>query len=359
MLGKRCTLCGGKLDANNVCTECGLDNNKSENNYKINQSDCDHRPLTHVHEEPVTDTRRKQSQKINSQYQKVNNKKKEQYTASPYVNAPAKKKKSGCLIIVIVMIIIVVVFSMLIGFLVNYHSDEITDSIWSGFESWDSDSDDYDYEDMDPYEYLEAELSAVGETAEYDLPSGNYIVGVHIPEGNYKAVTRYDFDAVQVDDYENGIYLYEYEGKDGKNYLDDLRLFNGAVVNISSETSVKLTTENAQPLTAASMVNPVTDTYEISDTKERKVGRDITPGVYDIKVMEGYGNIDITIYDENGEEYSYENLYMGDEMTDGTEFRNLVLPGNATIVCGEDIVITLAPSEVIESTDYMDFYLYY
>lgn len=49
MFGKRCSLCGGKLNSNGICTECGLDNNKSDKNYRINQSECDHEPLTHVH----------------------------------------------------------------------------------------------------------------------------------------------------------------------------------------------------------------------------------------------------------------------------------------------------------------------
>ena len=33
MFGKRCSLCGGKLNSNGICTECGLDNNKSDKNY--------------------------------------------------------------------------------------------------------------------------------------------------------------------------------------------------------------------------------------------------------------------------------------------------------------------------------------
>ena len=51
MFGKRCTLCGGKLDSHGVCKECGLDNNKNDKNYRVNQSSCDSQPLTHVHEE--------------------------------------------------------------------------------------------------------------------------------------------------------------------------------------------------------------------------------------------------------------------------------------------------------------------
>ena len=51
MFGKRCSLCGGKLNSSGICIECGLDNSKSDKNYRINQSDCDGMPLTHVHDE--------------------------------------------------------------------------------------------------------------------------------------------------------------------------------------------------------------------------------------------------------------------------------------------------------------------
>ena len=51
MFGKRCSLCGGKLNSSGICTECGLDNSKSDKNYRINRSDCDGMPFTHVHEE--------------------------------------------------------------------------------------------------------------------------------------------------------------------------------------------------------------------------------------------------------------------------------------------------------------------
>ena len=44
MFGKRCSLCGGKLNSRGICTECGLDNSKSDKNYRINRSDCDGMP---------------------------------------------------------------------------------------------------------------------------------------------------------------------------------------------------------------------------------------------------------------------------------------------------------------------------
>jgi len=60
---KKCTLCGGTLDATKRCTFCGLDNTKNDDMYRgiINQNDCEDEPLTHVHEEP-TYSRRPQVQ---------------------------------------------------------------------------------------------------------------------------------------------------------------------------------------------------------------------------------------------------------------------------------------------------------
>lgn len=71
MFGKRCSLCGGKLNSRGICTECGLDNSKSDKNYRINRSDCDGMPLTHVHEEKEnTDRQESRSQGNKSQRDK-------------------------------------------------------------------------------------------------------------------------------------------------------------------------------------------------------------------------------------------------------------------------------------------------
>lgn len=45
-----CSLCGGKL-REGICTECGMDNRKSDDMYKgiLNQSSCDNASMTHVH----------------------------------------------------------------------------------------------------------------------------------------------------------------------------------------------------------------------------------------------------------------------------------------------------------------------
>ena len=63
MFGKRCTLCGGKLDSNGICKECGLDNKKNDKNYRVNQSSCDGQPLTHVHTEETKPPAKERMQK--------------------------------------------------------------------------------------------------------------------------------------------------------------------------------------------------------------------------------------------------------------------------------------------------------
>lgn len=66
---KSCTLCGGKLK-DGICTECGMDNRKSDEMYQkaLNQSDCKNMRLSHVHtdkkaepyESPVINQTRRQ-----------------------------------------------------------------------------------------------------------------------------------------------------------------------------------------------------------------------------------------------------------------------------------------------------------
>ena len=48
----------------------------------------------------------------------------------------------------------------------------------------------YEADDRDPYESITKGIPETGESAEYTLTSGLYIVGVHIPEGVYQGGDR-------------------------------------------------------------------------------------------------------------------------------------------------------------------------
>lgn len=224
MLGKKCTLCGGKLNHENVCIECGLDNGKSDKNYKVNQSSCDRKPLTHVHEEAVS----------------------------------KKKEKKGKRKIAAIAVVTSILFS-LISAAGDTIGDIFTDVFYQIEKLFTSESgSDYDYEE-----------------------------------------TEDEFDTVRVEDYENRIYLYEYEGKGEDNYMDDLRLYRGAHVMIDAGNPVQLSTENAQLSDMHGMENPLTENVLIDGSKTRTAGEDFKEGIYDLERVKGEGFVTLVIYEDS------------------------------------------------------------
>lgn len=103
MFGKRCTLCGGKLNAERICVECGLNNTKYQSKYILNQSSCDSKPLTHVHEEK---------------------KQKKSQTENKYQYDLQKKEKNiskrGCLPKIIKWAILLFILSQFIGIFFSF-----------------------------------------------------------------------------------------------------------------------------------------------------------------------------------------------------------------------------------------------
>lgn len=351
MFEKRCTLCGGKLDRNGICTECGLDNKKSDKTYKINQSECDHKPLTHVHtdktEKPVKkpEVNRQSDQERQSQTWQNGT---VAYSENKGQKKACKKKSAGKIISKVVAA--VVILNVIIGILQPLWDNIVSDGIDNFWENTD------DYIRIDPYENLTEELPAEGESVSYELTSGDYVVGVHIPEGNYEAEVSDDFDAVQVNDWEHGIYLYEYTDREDGNYLDDLRLYNGAIVNITSASAITLKSENAQTESISYQANPLAGQPEVIVTDQAVVGPDIPAGVYDMQLVSGEGSVDIDIYEE--ELIETKNLYMGEYDADGLHYQNLVLPENAQITVNDDLKLSFTPSEKVSTTDYSEYYNY-
>ncbi|RGK46675.1 hypothetical protein DXD10_10965 [Dorea formicigenerans] len=353
MFGKRCSLCGGKLNSNGICTECGLDNNKSDKNYRINQSECDHEPLTHVHhgknekpeKQPKPNTPRQSWQGSTTTYSGNTGS-----TGSTGRKKSGKKKKPGRIISKIIAVI--VIFNVFFGIFQPLVSDILDDAI-SGYQE-----NTQDYTRSDPYEYVTKELPEDGESVSFELTSGDYVVGVHIPEGNYQADVSYDYDTVQVDDGDSGLYLYEYAGRTDGDYLDDLRLYNGAIVHISSQTTITLYSDNAQTDNVFYEDNPLAGQKPVTIKEDAIVGPDLPAGVYDLTLVSGEGSVDVDIYAEYGESMETKNLYLGENCTDGKEYKNLVLPKNAQITLDDNMELRLTPSEKVSTTDYYQYYNY-
>ena len=373
MFGKRCSLCGGKLNSRGICTECGLDNSKSDKNYRINRSDCDGMPLTHVHEEKEKHRpdRKADHREINH---KETNHKKRDYGKQGYrmnesdmtgkkrrkhVQTPDITNRRRPLKIVILAIIVIAV----LGNLYEEHKYDIEyavgDAVQGVFQdTGDQKTNDTDETDYDHYQYVTREIPKEGESADYELASGNYVAGVEIPEGIYTVTPQDDYDTVQIDDPENSIYLYEYtEGK--KDKIKDIRLYRGAHLTLNCRTTVKLHTDNAQDVEAmetAGQSNPLTESVDIKGQKTLTAGRDLEPGIYDLSRVSGAGNVDVIIYSDEQEEINSWSQCLSEDGIDGETFHYLVIPENATLEVSEDLKIRLTPSEQIASTDYYGFY---
>ena len=373
MFGKRCSLCGGKLNSSGICTECGLDNSKSDKNYRINRSDCDGMPLTHVHEEKekYRPDRKADHREINH---KETNHKKRDYGKQGYrmhesdmtgkkrrkhVQTPDITNRRRPLKIVILAIIVIAV----LGNLYEEHKYDIEyavgDAVQGVFQdTGDQKTNDTDETDYDHYQYVTREIPKEGESADYELASGNYVAGVEIPEGIYTVTPQDDYDTVQIDDPENSIYLYEYtEGK--KDKIEDIRLYKGAHLTLNCKTTVKLHTDNAQDVEAmetAGQSNPLTESVDIKGQKTLTAGRDLEPGIYDLSRVSGAGNVDVIIYSDEQEEINSWSQGLSEDGIDGETFHYLVIPENATMEVSEDLKIRLTPSEQIASTDYYGFY---
>lgn len=373
MFGKRCSLCGGKLNSRGICTECGLDNSKSDKNYRINRSDCDGMPLTHVHEEKEKHRpdRKADHREINH---KETNHKKRDYGKQGYrmnesdmtgkkrrkhVQTPDITNRRRPLKIVILAIIVIAV----LGNLYEEHKYDIEyavgDAVQGVFQdTGDQKTNDTDETDYDHYQYVTREIPKEGESADYELTSGNYVAGVEIPEGIYTVTPKDDYDTVQIDDPENSIYLYEYtEGK--KDKIKDIRLYKGAHLTLNCRTTVKMHTDNAQDVEAmetAGQSNPLTESVDIKGQKTLTAGRDLEPGIYDLSRVSGAGNVDVIIYSDEQEEINSWSQCLSEDGIDGETFHYLVIPENATMEVSEDLKIRLTPSEQIASTDYYGFY---
>lgn len=336
-MGKRCSLCGGKLNGKQVCRECGLDNSKNDSGYHVRYQERSG-PGSRSIEEIQRELR---GQKI-----PTGNVDTSIYPAGR-IRKPQKKKKGGLIAAGIVIIVVIII--LIVVWLVSLEAEQEEGGIfWSGGEE-----EEYSYEPYDPYDWVDMELPKEGGEAEYSLPQGTYVVGVHIPAGNYEAETEDPYDWVQVTDWENGIFLFEYEDKPDGNYLDDLRLFDGALVEIGDYGPVKLKTSNAQTSDMHGIANPLTESFEISGSREWRAGKDFPAGVYDAELTEYFGMAEVTVYYENEEEDT-KRYYFDSEK--GIYCRNIVIPEGAKLSCDEEMRLRLTPSEVIETTDYLEYY---
>lgn len=352
MFGERCSLCGGKLDRDRVCTECGLDNRKSDKQYKINQSRCDNEPMTHVH----TDKNEKEKPKREKTP-------KENYQQGSHRPVPkVKKKRKAGKVISIIITVMVTFFGILPALMDLVENSDLGMQVSNWLEDKEdadsSDSTEYPGEEYDPYAYVTRELSAEGEVYETQLTQGDYLVGVHIPEGTYHLSKSGETGNLHIADEENGIWLSEFLDETNLE-KDDIRLYDGAVVTWEGDAQMILKAENAQTAALKPMVaNPLTESVEVPVEQTLKAGKDFPEGVYDIVMEKGYGSLNITINNRDGEQIDYRMPWLSDGTEGERVYRNVVLPNGAVVEnpYGGDAGFVLQPSEQVFSLDYGTYY---
>ena len=358
---KRCYLCGGKL-AGNICTECGLDNSKTDESYVMGKSGCEEL-LTHVHTEYeeqlekktlTKEEQRRLKEQIRRRTQTQKEAKKPQgqvrtaYSSSEMHQGKKAGKGKGALIGTIVAIAMVAVP------LISDIYEEVFETKTWGFEE-NSGYEEAAGEYYDPYSGVTRELLEEGEQYEITLEAGVYKGGVHIPEGSYYVEPDGNNGSVELEDVENNIYVtysFDREDESAVDSIEDFRIYKGGIITIEGRVSVYFRTENAQ-MELTWMPNPNTESKTLSD--QFTAGVDIPAGVYDVECIEGFGIFDYEIERNSGDFY-YEGKLIGagDSMFAGS-YKNIVLP-EGTEVTIKDMTVTLTPSEYIESEDYNNFY---
>lgn len=382
---KSCILCGGKLK-DGICTECGMDNRKSDEMYQkaLNQSDCKNMRLSHVHtdkkaepyESPVINQTRRQEKTQDTRGKSENKKTKQpekpfadiysQYRSKAIRTSEQWKSKeaSGNSKLTIVVSIVVIVLGLVITLVGNVGKPEKTPE-WTGSTS--SSYEEYELqeeqEEYDPFAYVEEELPLEGEIWEEERLAGMYVVGIDIPEGEYvlegKKGSSYSV-------YDSRHYLsvndsFHSEEEDTK-WVGGVKLFEGAVVCVDGMYPVKFYTENAQlENMGARTANPLTETFEMSGTSV--AGEAFPEGTYDVYCIgDSFGvfNFELELSREDHTVPFGISTLMETNPTNEypdycSKYENLVIPAGAKLDTGE-MKIKLVPSEGITTEDYMSFY---
>lgn len=253
------------------------------------------------------------------------------------------------------VVIIIIVMAVLVRALASIESNSWSNDLWE--------ENAYEKAEYNPYEYVTRELSESGVSFQAELTSGEYVVGTHLPEGKYKVSLVEGYGSMNVDDSENGIYLYEWFDEDTSSgdvtEMEDVRLFQGAKVSVGSGAVLLFETENGQTDMMSAVQNPLTESVAMKKEIVYESGVDFEPGVYDVYDCSAYGILYHTYpnhyyYDETDDEY-FECSHYLDESIGNVAYKNIVLP-QGTSIWSDDTDFVLVPSPEIGMFDYDTYY---
>ena len=284
-----CSLCGGKLK-DGICTECGMNNQKSDEMYRdrLNRSKYDHtsmESLSHVHTEqgvkqyqrpPLNENRSTRTKKTENPRQKAGTATKNgaraqaftkqagsrRYQSTDFKNiknlssASGGRKSQSSKTMVLVAVMILVIILAMAGLSVF---SSVRENVGGGGTAVS-----YNYD----YNNIQEALPATGEHWDSQLEAGMYMVGIDIPEGEY-TVTGSEGSSFEVHDNTHSIYRQESFGTEEYEIeqAEGIPLFTGALVCVDGMNPVSFVSENAQTQDLEKRTaNPVTEAIDVSGT---------------------------------------------------------------------------------------------
>lgn len=366
----RCYLCGGALRRGR-CVECGLDNDRmTKRTYRLNETT----PI-HIKRKQIEAQRSEQIDYANEYKQKQNSMEKmgrdqdqrrnqrrsaeaehrntgqKQTTATKQEfknvinqrmlerqrrveNTREQAKKSPKILKIIIIVYIAIVVVTTAGSCIADLFESITDSFYEF-----TDYGEYEvvqeeispYVSDDEYLYVMRELPESGETFKDSLSQGNYLVGVHIPEGTYRIdLNSGNYGSIYVKDPDNFIYL-SYSIGEGEScqYLENVRLYEGAYFEIYGNVDLQFLSENAKAWDPEYDSAELGDEIYLFDEGDTFIVDDVNmAGVYELEVTEGWATLTTTYQDENGNTISksfwvdaddFQNTYKNIPILEGME----------------------------------------
>ncbi len=370
----RCQLCGGKI-RNGRCELCGWIN-QTDKGYLLNKSSCDDSSLTHVHKENTfgawslssdkkkgtkktaySQTGGKNTCKKQSSSQKIYKKNASAYSYRNTGSSQKKKKNKSSRFLGIIVILIIAV--NILPHVLRVAVDEGMDRLGSSLTALVGQKERYVKDDN--YEYVTRELSEDGEEWRNELDAGQYVVGVDIPEGQYQLETIGGEGGIHVSDQENSIYFYEQFSLEPRDdeicSLQDVRLYEGARVEIRDGLTLSFVSLNARTETMHSQENPLTESILLEAGGPYVAGESFDAGVYDVSITSGWGSFVYEVPVESEDYYDYYSVFMdSDYSQDGKYvYHNVTLP-KGTQVTVDGANVTLTPSSRIVSENYKEMY---
>ena len=338
----RCELCDGKI-VNGRCVECGMDYTRRQNRYHLNENCDDYdrnaRKINDAYEEtlrgkdePQKDKKKKDKTTLNGKASaKPNTQRKDEWAfekAFPEKKANSRKspdkntgkKVSSRVQMAVVLIIGVLLLVGLIGELWENSSVNRADSVTVYSEI---------VNEQPVYGENLPIMPETGNSVGFDLTAyGCYIAGVDIPAGTYAFINTEDdtIANVSIDQPEYG--LYEAYYLDDGECIENVRLYDGAMLQIDAGSVINCVSDNAQTDSMHSWEGKMGE-YVVFAAEEGEeflytVGEDIAPGRYTVR-YQGKGTSVLGIRTETGSFEEYMTLSCEKYSPESTQYLGLVL----------------------------------